>query len=133
MAGLYVDTSAIGRVLLEEPDALDIAATLAKYDLWASELVTVEFRRLAARESLVNQAELLLADVNLVELNASSLKRASSIPPMTVRTLDAIHLDAAVGLHNQGTIDAVLTFDKQLTEGCAHHGIRVLQPEAASG
>jgi len=105
MAGLYVDTSAIGRVLLEEPDAADIAATLAQYDLWASELITVELRRLAARESLVNQAELLLADVNLVELNAPSLKRASSIPPMTVRTLDAIHLDAAVVLHNQGTIE----------------------------
>ena len=133
MAGLYVDTSAIGRVLLEEPDAADIAATLAQYDLWASELITVELRRLAARESLVNQAELLLADVNLVELNAPSLKRASSIPPMTVRTLDAIHLDAAVVLHNQGTIDAVLTFDKQLTEGCTHHGIQVLQPQAASG
>lgn len=26
MAGLYVDTSAVGRVLLEEPDAPDIAA-----------------------------------------------------------------------------------------------------------
>jgi predicted nucleic acid-binding protein len=130
MAGLYVDTSAIGRLLLQEPDAPNIAATLVQYELWASEILTVEFRRLAARESLVNQAELLLANINLVALNAASLKRASDIPPMTVRTLDAIHLDTAVGLHNQGTIDAVLTFDKQLKEGCAHHSVHVVQPQA---
>lgn len=132
MAGLYVDTSAIGRVLLEEPDAPDIAATLAQYELWASELLAVEFRRLAARQSLANQAELLLADINLVELNSGSLKRASSIPPIVVRTLDAIHLDTAVELHTQGTVDAVLTFDKQLREGCAHHALQVIQPQAAS-
>ena len=42
MARLYIDTSAIGRILLEEPDAPDIAASLAQHDLWASELITVE-------------------------------------------------------------------------------------------
>ena len=33
MAGLYIDTSALGRVLLAEPDAVAIRATLARYDV----------------------------------------------------------------------------------------------------
>jgi hypothetical protein len=43
MAGLYVDTSALGRVPLVEPDAALIRASLASYqEQWSSELVTVE-------------------------------------------------------------------------------------------
>ncbi|MGC9221883.1 MAG: hypothetical protein ACP5H2_11135 [Solirubrobacteraceae bacterium] len=74
----------------------------------------------------------MLANINLVALNAGSLKRASTIPPVTVRTLDAIHLDTAVGLHNQATIKAFLTFDMQLKAGCAHHSIQVAEPRAAN-
>ena len=48
MAGLYLDTSALGRVLLAEPDAAAIRATLASYDgWWSSDLLIVELRRLA--------------------------------------------------------------------------------------
>ena len=34
MAGLYLDTSALGRVLLTEPDAAAIRTTLSAYDVW---------------------------------------------------------------------------------------------------
>jgi uncharacterized protein with PIN domain len=34
VAGLYVDTSALGRVVLGEPDAQTIRATLAQFDPW---------------------------------------------------------------------------------------------------
>lgn len=36
MAGLYVDTSALGRVLLAEPDAAAIRAKMGDYDAWWS-------------------------------------------------------------------------------------------------
>ena len=36
MAGIYVDTSALGRVLLGEPDAELIRETLGQYDPWWS-------------------------------------------------------------------------------------------------
>jgi uncharacterized protein with PIN domain len=32
VAGLYVDTSALGRVLLDEPDAAAIRSALARYE-----------------------------------------------------------------------------------------------------
>lgn len=46
MAGLYLDTSALGRVLLAEPDAELIRNVLARYDVWwSSALLVVELRR----------------------------------------------------------------------------------------
>ncbi len=55
MAGLYLDTSALGRILLAEPDAVAIRAALANYDAWwSSELLVVELRRLAVREGLLD-------------------------------------------------------------------------------
>lgn len=42
-----------------------------------------------------------------------------------MRSLDAIHLEAAVGLNRDGKIEAVLTFDRQLRAGCDHHSLAV--------
>lgn len=49
MAGVYVDTSALGRLLLAEPEADVIRSVLAEHDAWrSSELLVVELRRFAA-------------------------------------------------------------------------------------
>jgi uncharacterized protein with PIN domain len=132
MAGLYVDTSALGRVLLDEPDAGAIVDGIERYETrWASALLIVELRRLAAKTGLGAAAEASLASVRLLELDAAAVERASRIEPIEVRSLDAIHLAAAVVLAGRGEVDAVLTFDRQLQAGCAHHGIRVEAPSAA--
>jgi uncharacterized protein len=50
MAGIYVDTSALGRVLLGEPDAGAIVDALDEYETWwSSALLIVELRRLGRR------------------------------------------------------------------------------------
>ncbi len=129
MAGLYLDTSALGRVLLLEPDALLIRETMGKYDSWwSSALLIVELRRLGAKTGRRDDAEAVLADIKLLPVDAASLERASRIAPVEVRSLDAIHLDAAVVLAASADIEAVLTFDRQLQIGCAHHELRVEAP-----
>lgn len=129
MPGLYVDTSALGRVLLAEPDAQLIRDTLARYDAWwSSALLLVELRRLGRREGLEPAAEKLLSTISASRIDSSSLKRASKLDPIEVRTLDAIHLDAAMQLKSRGAIEAVLTYDQQLQSGCAHHGLPVEAP-----
>jgi len=129
MAGAYSDTSVLGRVLLAEPDAEAIVVALEAYDeWWSSELLRVELRRLAAREGLASTGEQLLAGVALVPLTAASLERASTLEPLNVRSLDAIHLEAAVGLHAAGAISTVFTYDHQLQAGCEHHGLSVTAP-----
>lgn len=129
MAGLYVDTSALGRVLLTEPDAPAIRSTLSRYDRWwSSTLLVVELRRLAARTGRETAGEALLAEMKLHPLDRSTLERASRLPPSEVRSLDAIHLEAAIALRNAGEIEAVLTFDGQLQRGCEHHLLGVEAP-----
>lgn len=131
MPGVYVDTSALGRVLLAEPDAAPIRAALAGYDAWwASELLVVEFRRLAYREGLTQAAESLMRAMRFVLIDSGSLQRASHVEPFEVRSLDAIHLEAAVQLHSRGDVVAVMTYDRQLQAGCSHHGIQVEAPTA---
>lgn len=129
MAGIYVDTSALGRVLLGEPDAQLIRETLSQHDpWWSSALLLVELRRLARREGLEEHGEELLSLVSTRRLDSWALKRAAQLDPIEVRTLDSIHLDAAIQLKRTGAIDAVLTFDQQLQAGCAHHGLPVEAP-----
>jgi len=39
MAGLYLDTSALGQVLLADPDAVAIVGVLGEFDAWWSSAV----------------------------------------------------------------------------------------------
>ena len=126
MAGVYLDTSAVGRLLLAEHDAPAIRASLAEFDgHWSSELLIVELRRLAAREDLAGPAVEFIESIELLAVDSGSLNRASRLPPEVVRSLDAIHLEAALALRDRGAIEAMLTYDRQLQVGCEHHGLRL--------
>ena len=128
MSAVYVDTSALGRVLLDEPDRRRIERALETFDdQVSSRLLRVELRRLALREGLLS-ADAVLARITLVPLDAAILAAAETIAPAGVATLDAIHLASAVRLAADGELDAVLTFDRRLAEGARHHGLDVLSP-----
>jgi uncharacterized protein len=129
VAGIYVDTSALGRVVLGEPDAQTIRATLAQFDPWlASELLVVELRRSAAERVCSRRPNARSPRSASCRSHGALLERASRLDPIEVRSLDAIHLCTAVDLHNAGSIAAVLTYDLQLQAGSQHHGIGVEAP-----
>ena len=129
MAGLYLDTSAVGRVLLAEPDSEAILAEVGRFERrMASRLLAVELRRLALRHRLRDAADRLLAAISLLPLSEATLAAAESIEPASVATLDAIHLAAALELFDADLIDTVLTYDERLAEGAGHHGLTVLAP-----
>jgi predicted nucleic acid-binding protein len=126
---VYVDTSALGRVLLEEPDKLTIKNALDTFDrVTASHLLRVELRRVGLRRGLLDRAHILLADISLIPTDDQILTTAETLTPPAVGTLDAIHLATAVRLSEAGELDALMTYDKQLAEGAREHGIRVLSP-----
>lgn len=131
MAGLYLDTSALGRVLLAEPDSEAILVEVGRFERrMASRLLAVELRRLALRHRLRDAADRLLAAISLVPLSEATLAAAESIEPASVATLDAVHLAAALELFDADLIDTVLTYDERLAEGARHHGLTVLAPSA---
>ena len=129
MAAVYLDTSALGRVLLGEPDAPAVLRELARFDQHvASRLLRVELRRLALRFGLLEVAGELLAAVALVPLDQAILDEAETVRPAAVATLDAIHLVTALRLAEAGFLSTVMTYDTRLAEGAAQHGLSVLAP-----
>ena len=124
-----MDTSAVGRVLLGEPDAPAVLRDLAGFDQHvASRLLRIELRRLALREDALEAADRLLDGVALIPLDDAILTSSETLPPATVATLDAIHLATAVRLATAGVLDTVMTYDRRLADGAVHHGLRILAP-----
>ncbi|MHB8240795.1 MAG: PIN domain-containing protein [Solirubrobacteraceae bacterium] len=129
MSLAYVDTSALGRVLLEEPDKPAIERALeAHATRVSSRLLRIELRRLGLRRDMLDRADSLLAGISLIPLDEQTLAAAEIIAPPSVATLDAIHLATVVSLSNAGTLDTLMTYDKQLADGAREHGITVLSP-----
>ena len=129
MAAVYIDTSALGRVLLGEPDAAAVRQALGDFEQHvASRLMRTELRRLALRERLLEDAEQILAGVALIPLDDAILALAETVTPATVATLDAIHLVTALRLAGAGMLDSVMTYDARLAGAVERHGLRVVAP-----
>ncbi len=129
MGAVYLDTSVLGRVLLDEPDTPAIRRELGHFDRHvSSRLLGVELRRLGRREDLLVHAEELLSGKLLVPMDDEILTSAETLTPSTVATLDAIHLATAVRLAGENELDAIMTYDKQLATGAKEHGIAVVSP-----
>ena len=121
----YIDTSALLRVILREPGALD---DLRSYEtLVSSELLAVESARTIDRLRLhgaltVEEAAVRLRTItewleaiDLVLLRPPVLSRASEPLPIPLGTLDAIHLATAlIWRERMGALAAVATHDSAL-------------------
>lgn len=135
----YLDTSALLRLVLREPGALD---ELRSYDaLVSSELIAVESPRTIDRLRLqgaltVEEAAARLRTVtdwleaiDLVLVRGPVLRRACEPLPIPLGTLDAIHLATALTWRERmGALPAIATHDAALglaarTFGFDVHGI----------
>ncbi len=129
MSEVYVDTSVLGRSLLDEPEKLAIERELEAFAVRVSStLLRVELRRLGYRRDMLDSVDVLLARISLVPLDEQILTAAETLAPATVATLDAIHLATAVRLAEAGELDALMTYDKRLADGAREHGLAVVSP-----
>jgi uncharacterized protein len=126
---IYVDTSALGRLLLDEAGKQEIESTLEAFARRvSSSLLRIELRRLGLRHDMPERVDSLLAGILLIPLGWRIITTAETLTPSAVATLDAIHLATAVRLSQAGELDALMTYDKQLAAGAQEHGIAVLSP-----
>jgi uncharacterized protein len=136
----YVDTSALGRVLLNEPDKAAVELALDGIDeVASSRLLWIELRRLARRweartaaagepQQVLQLAEEILKPIAAIPMEETLLADAELLPPASVATLDAIHLATAVHLADVSPLDVIVTYDHRLAEGAREHGLKVLAP-----
>ncbi len=132
----YIDTSALLRIVLREPGALE---DLRSYQaLVSSEIVAVEsartIDRLRIQGSLTTEeaAERIravnewLEAIDLVLLRPPVLSRASEPMPMPIGTLDAIHLATALIWRDRvGPLPEMATHDAALGAGARAFGFDV--------
>ncbi len=128
MSGVYIDTSALGRVLLGERAASVEAALDPFSERMSSRLLAVELRRLAGRCRRTGEAERLLDATALVPIDLTILSATELLLPYSLGTLDALHLATALRLAGAGRIGALLTYDRALAAASEHHGLEVLSP-----
>lgn len=124
---VYVDTSAFGALLISQAETEVLLAWLDQADvsLVSSDLLETELRRMAVREGRDQvKVSAILDGVSLAALDRAVYRSAGFLPMPYLRTLDALHLEAAMRLD----VDAVLTYDHRLAEAARAAGLDVIAP-----
>jgi predicted nucleic acid-binding protein len=127
---LYIETSAAAKLLVEEPASSRLAARLDKAVdqddvLLSSTLLETELRRLAVRVDLAQTAVThLLERFDLVETDRSLYREAGLLPGRHLRSLDALHLAAALRVD----ADVMVTYDHRQADVAEAAGLPVLAP-----
>lgn len=127
MSATFLDTSAIVKLALHEPESLALIDFLdGQVHVEASELAIAEAGRALRRLDAGADDASVLDVLVLHRVTPDILRRAARLEPPTLRTLDAIHLATALA-HGDGDVQFV-TYDGPLAAAARAHGVRVLQP-----
>lgn len=134
---LYVDSSALIKRSIEEPESEALEAALDEHvragdSLVSSALAWVEISRALTALLHGNRPNLEITEAIAVTLSGVAERRitgdviglARRISPPRLRTLDAIHLASAILLD----VDAIFSYDDRLTEACRLSGLATLSP-----
>ncbi|GLI28347.1 ribonuclease VapC [Agromyces rhizosphaerae] len=124
---VYADTSALGALLVAQSETEALVEWLDQADvrLVSSDLLETELRRMAVREGRdQSKVSAILDGVSLAALDRATYRSAGLLPMPYLRTLDALHLEAAMRLD----VDAVLTYDHRFGEAARSAGLDVIAP-----
>ena len=128
MSRWYLDTSAALKLVVEEreSDALARAIDRERADLVSCWLLETELRRAVQREEVLSQEIVtgLLDGIGLYQVPASLFREAGLLPGAGLRSLDALHLAAAVRIG----VDQVVTYDARMSDSARALGLEVLAP-----
>lgn len=128
---LYLDSAAVVKLVHAEPESAALRAWLderADTGWTSSVLVEIEaFRALAryAPEAVARLAP-VLDQIDLIALSPQVRMLAQTVEPVTVRSLDAIHLGTARAVRR--TLTSFVSYDKRLLEAAAAAGLPADSP-----
>jgi predicted nucleic acid-binding protein len=128
---LYLDSSAIVKLVVPEPETGALVQTIrSDPEIVSSILARVEVlravRRAGARRAVAGRAESILRRIALVRLEEGVVSSASTLRPLELRTLDAIHLATALSLAPQ--LSRLITYDARLASAARATGLTVQVP-----
>ena len=129
----YIESSAAAKLLVSEGASVTLADYLDQLTAGGSSLIScvlleTELRRLAVRDNLQQLAVTALLDrLDVIDLDREMYWEAGLLPEKTLRSLDAIHVAAAL----RAGADVMVTYDVRQTAAAESSGLRVVAPGAA--
>jgi len=133
----YIDSSAIVKFSVVEPESAAMAAWRTDLDpedvVITSELAVAEVVRAVRRvDGDVNVALAHLDSLEQLVMDRDLMLAAGTVDPPGIRTLDAIHLAAALAAGEE--LGGVVTYDARMADAARALGLLVLAPgKAPSG
>lgn len=129
---IYFDTSALVKLIVEEAES----EYLERWLLFNTELFTssviaqVELTRTCRRigPDSMRAARQLVSDMPFVPLSPAVIRTAENVGTTMVRSLDALHLAAAIELG--GELSWFVVYDKRLRDAAVLAGLPVVTPGA---
>lgn len=126
----YLDTSAFLKLVVVEPESAALHRFLTRWPGRASASLlraeAIRALRGAGQGAHLGAARQLLGGISLVRLDEPLLDRAAELDRRDLRSLDAIHLAAALAIGRD--LGAFLTYDERLAGAARWHGLAVQAP-----
>ena len=126
---VYLDTSAFMKLITPEFETAALQRYLMSRSLRVSSaLLRAEALRAAARVSLEHVAKVRrqLRKVAMIDISRELLEQAGSLPPADMRSIDAIHIAAALSLGDD--LGDIVTYDSRMISAGLIHGLTVVSP-----
>lgn len=131
----YIDTSALVKLVVQEAEtgALRSWISAEQPDLVSSDLARTELMRAVRRVAVASApgARAVLDSIALIVLSTATFETAGHLDPTLLRSLDALHLAAALELGDD--LAAMITYDDRMAEAARGHGIPVIAPGVGGG
>lgn len=126
----YLDTSALVKLVVAEAEtaALRTWLTAAEREPVSSDLARTELLRAVRRAApdRALQARAVLDSITLMTVTTATFEEAGRLDPTLLRSLDAVHLAAALSLGDD--LDGIVTYGDRLAEAARTHGVPVTSP-----
>jgi uncharacterized protein len=128
---IYLDCAAVVKLAHAEPESPALRRWLderAETGWISSVLTEIESFRALARYApdAVSRLSAVLDQIDLIDLDPRIRILARTVKPVTVRSLDAIHLGTA--LHTRTALTSFVTYDKRLLDAARTAGLPVDSP-----
>jgi predicted nucleic acid-binding protein len=126
VTGLYLDASAITKLVITEAETEALQRRVLGRDLISSRVAVVEVTKAVARANPTADPQGILSRLAFVELDAELARIAGSIGGSALRALDAIHIASALRLESEA--DAFVTYDDRQASAARTAGLSVEAP-----
>lgn len=128
MSNVYLDSSALTKLVIDEPESPSLQTVLQGRSLMTSRVAVVEVTKSVARSNPIADPSKILSFVTLLELDADVASLAATTGGAGLRALDAIHV--ATALLVGAELESFITYDTRQSEAASAAGLHVIAPGA---